>query len=96
MKTYLIKLAIRGISPMITRRLKVSEGISLANLHHAIQIVYQWDNDYLHQFHIHGKDFGISYIGGIIFSDNPHKVYLNDFGFDIGDKFTYEYNFFEH
>jgi hypothetical protein len=20
----------------------------------------------------------------------------NDFGFDVGDKFTYEYNFFEH
>jgi hypothetical protein len=30
-----------------------------------------------------------------MFSDNAHKVYLNDFEFDTGDKFRYEYNFFE-
>jgi len=25
-----------------------------------------------------------------------HTVYLDNFNFDAGDKFTYEYNFFEH
>jgi hypothetical protein len=27
------------------------------------------------------------------FSDNPHTVFLDDFGFVAGDRFTYTYNF---
>ncbi len=96
MKTYTIKLALRDVSPMVWRRLKIPGDTSLAQLHHIIQIVYNWDDEHLHQFHIYGKDYGISYIGGVAFSDNAHKVYWDDFDFDAGDKFTYEYNFFIH
>lgn len=53
-------------------------------------------DDHLHQFHIYGKDYGISYEGGIGFVDNPFRVVIDDFAFDAGDRFTYEYNFFEH
>lgn len=81
---------------MVWRRLRVPGSTSLADLHHAIQIVNGWDNEYLHQFHIYGKDYGISYCGGIVFADNAHAVYIDNFEFDIGDKFTYEYNFFQH
>ena len=28
-------------------------------------------------------------------SDDPYTVYLDDFDFDVGDRFTYEYNFYE-
>ncbi len=49
-----------------------------------------------HQFHIYGKDYGITYDGGIGFLDNPFQVVIDDFEFDVGDRFTYEYNFFEH
>ena len=69
---------------------------SLADLHYVIQTIYGWDDEHLHQFHIYGKDYGIHYDGGLGYSDNAHKVYLNDFAFDSGDKFSYEYNFFEH
>lgn len=96
MNVYLVKIALRGVSPMVWRRLQIPENTSLANLHHTIQIVNGWDDEYLHQFHIYGKDYGISYEGGLMFSDNAHRVYFGDFEFDIGDKFTYEYNFFEH
>ena len=50
----------------------------------------------LHQFHIYGKDYGLYYAGGILFSDDARQVFLNDFDFDVSDKFTYEYNFFEY
>ncbi|WP_407250750.1 IS1096 element passenger TnpR family protein [Klebsiella pneumoniae] len=40
--------------------------------------------------------YGISYEGGIGFVDNPFRVVIDDFAFDAGDRFTYEYNFFEH
>lgn len=96
MKIYIIKLVFRGVSPMIWRRFQVSGNTSLAQLHQLIQIAYDWDDDYLHQFHIYGKDYGLYREGGIMFSDNAHEVFIDDFEFDAGDKFTYEYNFFDH
>lgn len=81
---------------MVWRRLQIPGNTSLANFHHIIQIVNDWDNEYLHQLHIYGKDYGISYCGGICFTDDAYAVYIDDFNFDAGEKFTYEYNFFEH
>jgi hypothetical protein len=96
MKDYFIKLSLRGISPMIWRRFWIPGKTSLAKLHGIIQLAFGWDNEHLHQFHIYGKDYGISYSGGLAFNDNAYKVYLDDFGFELNDKFTYEYNFFIH
>jgi hypothetical protein len=81
---------------MIWRRFKVAGNTSLASLHYIIQIGQGWTDDYLHQFHIYGKDYGIAHNGGLSFSDNPHQVALDDFQFDIGDRFLYEYNFYDH
>jgi len=61
MNTYSIKIAPRGISPMIWRRLRIRGNTSLADLHHIIQIAMSWDNDHLHCFHIYGEDYGISW-----------------------------------
>ena len=91
---YRLKIALPGISPMIQALIRVAGNISLADFHHIIQIAMGWDNDCLHFFHIYGKDYGITYDGGIGFSDNPRTVFLDDFGFDVGDRFTYTYNFF--
>lgn len=96
MKTYGIKIALRGVSPMIWRRLRVPGNTSLAQLHRAIQIAYHWDDDYLHQFHIYGKDYGTHNSAGFAHAYGADAVTLDDFQFDIGDKFFYEYNFFEH
>jgi len=90
---YTIKIARRGISPMIWRRLRIAGDTTIAALHHIIQISMGWDDTYLHSFHIYGKDYGIAYAGGLSFSDNPHAISLEDFGFDVGDRFTYTYNF---
>ncbi|HAN6984570.1 TPA: AMP-binding protein [Escherichia coli] len=96
MKIYVIKIAVHGVSPMVWRRLRIAADTSLAALHFIFQIVQGWGDDHLHQFHIYGKDYGISYEGGIGFVDNPFRVVIDDFAFDAGDRFTYEYNFFEH
>ncbi|MCG9429976.1 plasmid pRiA4b ORF-3 family protein [Escherichia coli] len=96
MKVYVIKIAVRGVSPMVWRRLRIAADTSLAALHFIIQIIQGWGDDHLHQFHIYGKDYGITYEGGIGFPDNPFQVVIDDFEFDVGDRFTYEYNFFEH
>lgn len=81
---------------MVWRWLRIAADTSLAALHFIFQIAQGWGDDHLHQFHIYGKDYGISYEGGIGFIDNPFRVVIEDFAFDAGDRFTYEYNFFEH
>ncbi|WP_275382181.1 IS1096 element passenger TnpR family protein [Xenorhabdus bovienii] len=76
MKTYTIKLTVRGVSPMVWRRLRLAADTSLAALHCIIQIVQGWDDDHLHLFHIYGKDYGISYDGGIGFMTFALKTFM--------------------
>ncbi|EGO9689650.1 plasmid pRiA4b ORF-3 family protein [Escherichia coli] len=71
MKVYVIKIAVRGVSPMVWRRLRIAANTSLAALHFIIQIIQGWGDDHLHQFHIYGKDYGITYEGSIGFPDKP-------------------------
>jgi hypothetical protein len=78
MKIYVIKIAVRGVSPMVSRRLRIAADTSLAALHYIIQIMQGWGDDRLHQFHIYGKDYGISYEGDIGFPDNPFRVVIDD------------------
>ena len=92
---YQLRVILEGISPLIWRRLLVSGDYSIADLHYILQIAFDWDNNHLHRFEIYGKDYGIGYVGGMSFSDNPHQVRLNDFNFRKGEKFFYEYDFFE-
>ena len=95
MQIYSIKVTIRGISPLIWRRFQLSCHTSLAELHQIIQLSMGWDDEYLHQFRVYGKDYGIHYEGGPCFRDDPRLVLINQFEFDEGDRFTYEYNFIE-
>jgi hypothetical protein len=68
---YQFKVVLRGISPMMWRRLLLRSDHSVADLHYAIQIAMGWSDSHLHQFHIHGKDFGVEHEGGV--SPNPRK-----------------------
>jgi len=93
---YQLRLRIKGISPMIWRRLLIHRDSSIADLHFYIQISFGWSDTYLNQFIIYGKPYGVYHDGGIGFNDNPRHVYLKNFQFRIKEKFTYEYNFFDH
>jgi hypothetical protein len=44
-------------------------------------------------FVINGKHYGIAYLGGVSFADNPDRICLADFRFRAGERFFYEYNF---
>lgn len=90
---YQLRVIIKGISPLIWRRLLVPGDYSIADLHYILQIAFDWDNVHLHRFEIYSKEYGIGYEGGMSFSDNPRKVRLADFKFRRGEKFLYEYDF---
>jgi len=91
---YQLRVVLEGISPLIWRRLLVPGDYSIADLHFILQIAFDWDDWNLHRFFIHGKDYGIYHSGGMSFSDDPYQVRLADFKFRKGEKFLYEYDFF--
>jgi hypothetical protein len=90
---YQLRIRLDRISPLIWRRLLVTDATSIAELHATIQIAFGWSDSHLHQFIIHGKSYGIAYLGGMTFADHPNQVHLADFRFRAGERFNYEYNF---
>ena len=90
---YQFKVVLRGISPMIWRRLLLRSDHSIADLHYTIQIAMGWSDSHLHRFHIHGKDYGVAHEGGLTFSDDPERVRLGQLGFRLRERFSYEYDF---
>src|SRR5215471_9480488 len=90
---YQLRLVLAGISPMIWRRLLVSSETTIAQLHQYIQVAFNWSGEHWHRFRIHGKDYGIGYLGGISFDDNPHAVRLSRFRLHPRELFRYEYDF---
>ena len=71
---YLLHVWILQISPMIWRRLLVRSDSTLAALHHTIQIAFGWTDSHLHRFRIHGRNYGISRVGGLSFSQDGLPV----------------------
>lgn len=90
---YQFRVVLVGISPLIWRRLLVQSDTTLADLHLVLQIAFDWSDDHLHQFLIHGKRCGESRSGGISFVDDPREIKLADFGLRVTEKFLYEYDF---
>lgn len=91
---YQFRIYLSRINPLIWRRILLRSDTTIADFHYILQIAFGWSDTYLHQFVIRGKCYGISWDGGISFSDNPHKVKLKDFHFHSREKFFYEYNFY--
>lgn len=89
-EVYRLKLNLRGVSPMIWRRLLVTSDTTLYQLHQAIQIVMNWDNYYLYQFKLFARQFSCRAVS----CEDDRKVYLEDFQLQPGEHFLYEYNFY--
>ncbi|MGB7979709.1 MAG: plasmid pRiA4b ORF-3 family protein [Candidatus Nanopelagicales bacterium] len=87
------RVVLEGVSPLVWRRLLIPGGTSIARLHEVLQLAFGWDGEHLHRFVIHGREYGIGYVGGIGFSDDPHLVGLSRFGRRSGERFRYEYDF---
>lgn len=55
--TFQLRVTLQGTSPPIWRLLLVSPSMTLAHLHHALQIVMGWDDCHLHMFIKDGRRF---------------------------------------
>lgn len=90
---YQLYIWIKGISPMISRRLLVRSDTSIYDIHHYVQIIMGWEDYHLNQFKIRQGSYGVYHSGGMNFLDDPREVCLSNFDFRINEKFIYEYNF---
>ena len=89
---YQLKVVLRDVKPTVWRRVLVPCDATIRTLHETVQLVMGLANCHLHQFIIHGKEYGVAYEGGIRFVDSPDKVRLSDFRFQPHEGFEYVYD----
>src|ERR1700726_493823 len=90
---YQLRVVLRGVSPLIWRRLLVASETSLGELHEILQSAFGWSGEHLHRFLIHGAAYGIPHVGGIVFREDARGVPLSRFRLHCGERFRYEYDF---
>ena len=90
---YQLRVVLRGVSPLVWRRLLVLKETSLAELHGILQTAFDWSGEHLHRFLVHGRAYGILYLGGIVFREDARPVPLSRFRLHCGERFRYEYDF---
>jgi hypothetical protein len=93
LQIYQFHVLLRHINPPIWRRILMRSISTILDLHHTIQIAFNWSDFHLHRFLIHGKEYGISRAGCTGFSTDPAQVSLADFHFRERERFLYEYDF---
>jgi Plasmid pRiA4b ORF-3-like protein len=90
---YQLRVVLRGVSPLIWRRLLVRSDSTIVDLHATLQVALGWSDEHLNRFVIHGREYGVSHLGGIAFRDDPRQVRLADLGLRVRERFLYEYGF---
>lgn len=88
---YQLKISLDEIHPPIWRRVLVSSGVSLGDLHEIIQEAMGWTDSHLHMFEVGGRRFSDPDSGpeGV---EDEGKVRLRDVAPKAGDSFAYEYD----
>jgi hypothetical protein len=81
---------LRGVSPLIWRRVLVRDHTTIADQQTIFQVVPGWTDEHLHRFVIRGKEYGVAHLGGISFRDDPGHVPLADLGLRVRERFLYE------
>ena len=71
---YQLRVVVRGVSPLIWRRLLVPADTTIAGLHAVLQIAFGWTGTHLHRFVVHGRESGTGYVGGPSFDADPRRV----------------------
>jgi hypothetical protein len=84
---YQLRAVIRGVSPMIWRRLLVRDDSTVAQLHEVLQIAFGWDDEHLNRFEIRGRE------GGGLIGIDARRVRLSDLKLRRLERFVYEYDF---
>lgn len=93
-QVYQLRVVLAGISPLIWRRLLVTDTTTLAELHALLQTAFGWSDEHLHRFTIHGVEYALPRDGAGCRRD-ARTVALSRFGLRQGERFAYEYDFYD-
>src|SRR6266542_258843 len=77
---YQLRVVLRGVSPLIWRRLLVRGDSSISDRHATVQLAFGWSDEHLNRFVIHGREHGAAHPDGLWFRDDPYEVQLGDLG----------------
>ena len=86
---YQLRIVLRGISPLIWRRVLVRDDTTLAQLHDLIPMLLQWRHEHLYDFHIYGTDYGTS-------GADTRDAVLRQFQLRKGERFRYVYDYYAY
>jgi pRiA4b ORF-3-like protein len=56
---YRLRVVLRGISPLISRRLLVRSDSAVAQLHQALQVPFSWEDEHLNRVGIPGGEYAV-------------------------------------
>jgi hypothetical protein len=88
-----LRISLRGVSPPVWRRLLIPEQITIAQLHHVMQLAMGWHDEHLDRFVIRGWHYGGHRDGALRFFDGPDTLSLAAFNLHEHERFTYLYDF---
>ena len=89
---YRFRYYIKGISPLIWRRVFLKGSHTLDDLHHTIQMSFNWTNYHLHEIDIRGKTYGTC-SNFMAHAENSALVSIDSLQLRVNERFSYEYNF---
>jgi Plasmid pRiA4b ORF-3-like protein len=92
-QVYQLRAVLRGISPLIWRRLLVRSDSTVAQLHEVLQIAFGWDDEHLNRFEIRGREYAVYRDGGGMIGIDARDVRLCDLKLRRLERFVYEYDF---
>jgi hypothetical protein len=84
--SYQLRVVLRGISPLIWRRVLVPSETPLAHCHAILQLLFAWSDAHFHSCHIHGREYGSR-------GASTDEVRLRDLCLQRGERFRYVYDF---
>jgi hypothetical protein len=89
-----LSVRVRSISAPVTRRLRIAEQATLAQLHAVLQVAFGWSDTHLYTFLIRGGQFSDRARGMELAIAGGADIPLAAFGFEISEPFCYRYNLF--
>ena len=90
---YQLKIMLKGSKPPIWRKIQVKSNTTLVKLHDILQIVMGWTDSHLHQFIIHGVDYGVPHPDYEMDMEDEEHAKLGKLIFAEGEGFIYQYDF---
>ncbi len=58
-QNYQLRVVLRGIRPLVWRRLLVRSDRTAAQPHEVLQLAFGWDDEHLNRFEIRGREYAV-------------------------------------